>query len=200
MARVEPLSEEELPKELEEFFPVFRERMGYVPNTLMTMARKPKMVMALAGLSEAVHNDCSLDPTLRGLIGLASSAAAGCMFCTAHTATNAGRYGVDEQKIENYFEFETNESFTEPERVAMRYAMAASQVPNGVTDELFDDLRKHFTDTEIVEVQGIVSYYGWLNRWNDSFATELEAMPLDFALDHLEKSGNWDLGKHKGKD
>ena len=108
MARLEPLKPEEAADELQEVFPIWMERMGYIPNTLMTMARKPKMVMALAKMSEAVHNDCSLAPSLRGLIGLASSAAAGCMFCTAHTAANSERYGTESSKIEKYFEFESN--------------------------------------------------------------------------------------------
>jgi len=169
--------------------------MGYIPNTLLTMARKPKMVQAMAMLSEAVHNDSSLDPTLRGLVGLASSAASGCMFCTAHNAAASEKYGNDSAKIEKYYEFETNPQFSPAERAAMRYAMAASQVPNGVTDELFAELKAHYSDTEIVEIQGVVSYYGWLNRWNDSLATTLESIPRDFAEAHLQ-STPWELGKH----
>lgn len=195
MARIEPLEMEECPDFLQEKFQVWIDRMGYVPNTLLTMARKPRMVQAMAMLSEAVHNDSSLDATLRGLIGLASSAASGCMFCTAHNAATSQKYGTDVEKIEKYYEFETNPLFSDKERAAMRYAMAASQVPNGVTDELFEELRAHFSDTEIVEIQGVVSYYGWLNRWNASFATRLEDLPLGFAQEHLGATP-WQLGQH----
>ncbi len=195
MARMQPLKPEDCPDFMREKFHVWIDRMGYIPNTVLTMARKPALVKAMAMLSEAVHNDSSLNPTLRGLIGLAASAAAGCMFCTAHNAAASERYGLDAEKIEKYYEFETNPLFLEAERVAMRYAMAASQIPNGVTDELFAELRQHFSDTEIVEIQAVVSYYGFLNRWNDSFATELEALPLQFAAEHLTDAP-WSLGKH----
>ena len=63
MAIIGPIQREQAP-ELENFFTVWDERMGYLPDALMTMARKPKMVQALAQLSEAVHNDCSLPPDI----------------------------------------------------------------------------------------------------------------------------------------
>ena len=196
MARMEPLKVEDCPEFMQEKLKVWQERMGYVPNTILTMARKPKLVQAMAALSEAVHNDSSLPPTLRGLVGLASSAAAGCMFCTAHNAAASEHYGADREKIQKYYEFETNDMFTEKERAAMRYAMLASQAPSGVTDEAFSELRQHYTDTEIVEIQAVVSYYGFLNRWNDSFATKLEELPLNFAEAVLDGSTPWSLGKH----
>ena len=46
MAIIEPLQRAQAP-ELEDYFAVWDERMGYLPNALMTMARKPKMVQAL---------------------------------------------------------------------------------------------------------------------------------------------------------
>ena len=196
MARMEPLEVKDTPEFMQEKLQVWQERMGYVPNTILTMARKPKLVQAMAMLSEAVHNDSSLPATLRGLIGLASSAAAGCMFCTAHSAAATEKYGADREKVAKYYEYETNDLFSDAERAAMRYAQRASSTPNAVTDESFAELRKYFSDTEIVEIQAVVSYYGFLNRWNDSFATTLEQQPLDFANAVLEGQAPWSLGKH----
>jgi len=194
MARIEPLNREDVP-EMEQMFRVWDERMGYLPNALMTMVRKPAMVKTLAALSQAVHDDSSLPHGVRGLVGQMASLAHGCQYCTAHNAANNERYGIEAEKIEKMWEFESSDLFSAAEKAAIRYAMAAASVPNAVDDALFADLRKHFNDTEIVEIQGIVSYYGWWNRWNDSFATKLEQHPLDYANTHLDKS-NWQLGKH----
>ncbi len=169
--------------------------MGYLPNALMTMARKPNMVKALALLSEAVHNDCSLPADVRGLVGQMASKVHGCQYCLAHTAANSARYGVANQKIESMWEFETSALFSDPERVAIRFAAAAASVPNAIDDALTADLKAHFNDTEIVEIMGIIAYYGWWNRWNSSLATTLEAEPKEFAEKHLDAT-KWEIGKH----
>jgi alkylhydroperoxidase family enzyme len=48
-------------------------------------------------------------------------------------------------------------------------------VPNAVTDEMFMELRKHWSDEQVVEIVGVISMFGFLNRWNDTFATEDES-------------------------
>ena len=194
MAIIEPLHREQAP-ELEDYFTVWDERMGYLPNALMTMARKPKMVQALAQLSEAVHNDCSLQPDVRGLVGQMASKVHGCLYCLAHTAANAERYGVSNVKIARMWEFETNDLFTDAERAALRFAAAAATVPNAADETLSADLKRHFNDTEIVEIMGIIAYYGWWNRWNASLATTLEAHPREYAEQHLDAT-HWHIGNH----
>ena len=74
-------------------------------------------------------------------------------------------------------------------------AARAGSVPNGVEDEDFDELRKHYNEREIVEIVAVISLFGFLNRWNDTLATELEASPLRFADAHLAAHG-WQPGKH----
>ena len=85
--------------------------------------------------------------------------------------------------------------FTDAERAALRVAQSAAAAPNAVTDEDFNELKKYFTDRQIVELVGQIVVFGFLNRWNDTIATELEATPIQFANAHLSQSG-WIVGKH----
>ena len=85
--------------------------------------------------------------------------------------------------------------FDPAERVALRFALAVSQVPNGVTDELFEELRQNWDDGQIVEILATVCYVGFLNRWNDSLATTLEDVPMQAAQAHLAAT-RWTAGKH----
>jgi alkylhydroperoxidase family enzyme len=101
------------------------------------------------------------------------------------------------EKIAAVFEFETSDLFSDGERAALRLARDAAIVPNATTKDHFDDLKRHFTDEQIVEIMGVVSLFGWLNRWNDTMATDLEAEPLAFASQHLAGRG-WTAGKHSG--
>ncbi len=101
----------------------------------------------------------------------------------------------DADKIAAVFEYETSPIFTPAERSALRVAARAGSVPNGVEDEDFDELRKHYSERETVEIVAVISLFGFLNRWNDTVATELEASPLRFADTHLAGHG-WQAGKH----
>ncbi len=70
-------------------------------------------------------------------------------------------------------------------------------MPNAVEDAHFEALRQHFGDEEIVELVAVVALFGFLNRWNDTMATTLEAGPLAFAERQLGGRG-WTVGKHSG--
>lgn len=200
MARMEPLGREEL-SELEDSFVVVESRMGFLPRSLLTMGRKPEIVRAFVGLAHAVYQVSDGVPLpLRNLIANVASRAAGCQYCVAHTASNATRpdSDIEDQKLEQVWEFQTSPLFSDKERAALSFAAAAATVPNMVDDSHFAEMRKYFTDTEIVEVLALVSYFGFLNRWNDTMATELEPEPIDAAAELLKPSG-WTVGKHAGK-
>ena len=66
-----------------------------------------------------------------------------------------------------------------------------------MTDAHFAELRGHFEGDEILEIVAAIAFLGFLNRWNDTLATPLEAAPRDFAERHMTAAG-WTLGKHAG--
>jgi len=199
MARMEPLNREDVP-ELEEDFEVIQQRMGFLPNSLLTMSRKPEVVRAFVGLAKAVYSVSDGVPLpLRNLIANVASRAAGCQYCVAHTASNARQTAsdVEGQKLANVWEFQTSTLFDGRERAALSFAAAAASVPNMVDDSHFVEMRKHFSETEIVEILALISYFGFLNRWNDSMATELEPEPIGVAEEFMT-AGGWTVGKHAG--
>ena len=99
------------------------------------------------------------------------------------------------EKIEHAFEFETHPAFSAAERAALRLARDASLVPNLVEAEHFTALRQHFDEPQIVELVAVCALFGFLNRWNDTMSTELEAVPRAFADAHLG-AADWKVGKH----
>lgn len=114
----------------------------------------------------------------------------------AHTAGASLRLGVDEKKLEAVWEYRTSPLYTEAERVALDFAIAAASQPNDVSDELFARLRRHWSDNQIVEILGVVAMFGFMNRWNDSMATPLEEEPAEVGEKHLASRG-WSVGKHR---
>ena len=196
MARLDPLPIDSAP-ELAEDFAFFERTLGFVPNSLLTMAHRPGLAKGLIALSRGVYDPKGeVDLGLKRLIGHVASMAAGCMYCRAHTATSALRHGVAADKLAAVAEYRTNPLFSEAERAALDFALAAASVPNDVNDECFARLRAFWSAGQIVEILGVISLFGFFNRWNDSLATTLEAEPHETASQVLGRTG-WQLGKHK---
>jgi len=195
-ARLAPLPREAL-AEFEPLFLMVEKGMGFVPSSLFTMARWPELLRAFAGLAGTVNLGGTLSPELKGLVSFVASRAAGCQYCQAHTSHGVVRAGASAEKLDAAFEFETSPLFSDAERAALALAREAAQVPNAVTDDHFVALRRHFDEREITELMAVVSLFGFLNRWNDSLATPLEAEPRAFAERTLGGRG-WSAGKHAG--
>ena len=196
MPRIPPAQANATP-ETEKLMEAVIKNMGFPANSFLTMSHWPELAVAFANLARTVNfTESELPTSTKRLVGHIVSRASGCQYCSAHTGFQATRSGgVEEEKIEAAFEYETSPLFTDAERAALRVAQAAAAVPNSVTDEDFTELKKYYTDRQIVEIVGQISVFGFLNRWNDTMATELEATPIKYAKEHLADSG-WAIGKH----
>lgn len=181
---------------LKDEFAAYERSLGFVPNSVLIMQRRPKLVRALAQLAAAVWDpESSVDRGFKRLLAHFASRAAGCQYCMAHTAGGALRLGVDEQKLAALWEYRTSPLYSDAERLALDFALAAAAVPNDVSDELFARMRAHWTDDQVVEIVGVISLFGFLNRWNDTMATPLEAEPIEVGERFLAKGG-WTHAKH----
>lgn len=195
MPRLEPLPADSQP-ELREAFAQYEKSLGFVPNSVLIMQRRPKMVQALAQLAASVWDpESTVDRGFKRLLAHFASRAAGCQYCMAHTVGGAARLGVDEKKLEALWDYRASPLFSEAERVALDFALAAGSVPNEVTDQLFAEMLRHWSEDQMVEIVGVIALFGFMNRWNDTMATPLEEEPIEVGQRFLAKQG-WRPGKH----
>ncbi|RJY10062.1 carboxymuconolactone decarboxylase family protein [Aurantiacibacter aquimixticola] len=182
MARIAPLTLDELPQDTRRALVFAQETMGFTANDVLTMARWPQLLSALEQLVGTIYESTEIDPLLKRLIALVASSASGCRYCQAHTAHGAVKQaGGDEAKVAAVWEYATSPLFTKAERAALDLALAAAQQPNASNDEHFEALRAHYSERQILEIVAMISLFGLLNRWNSTLATELETAPLDVA-------------------
>jgi len=201
-----------------------RDGMGFVPNSLHAMGKKPNIlgsfsmlfanikgfssskISAWTGINLAIKNlkwtikakkesHLEVPAYLKDLIAHVASNAAGCRYCQAHTAHTAHGNGVSIEKLQKIWEFQSSDLFSEKERAALHFALAAGSTPNHVTPEHHENLKQFYTETQIVEIVATIAVFGFLNRWNDSMATALEEEPFQFAQQNL--SAHWESGKHR---
>ena len=113
----------------------------------------------------------------------------------AHNAGGALQQGIDAGKLAAVWDYKTSSLFSEAERSALDLAIAAGAQPNEVTDEMFERMKRSWSEGQIVEIVAVVSYFGFMNRFNDTMATPLEDEPIRTAQEHIAEHG-WKLGKH----
>ena len=198
MPHMQPLDASTLPDDIQERFEHYRNTRGFTPNSIQTMARRPGIVRAFMQLNQAVLYEGTVSEELKMLVSLIASQAAGCRYCQAHMANLSKIYSASEEKISRVWEFETADCFSDAERAALRLAYKGALAPAQATQEDFDEAYKHFDEGEVVEIVASIALFGFLNRWNDTMATELEELPADVAKDTLGDSFGWQIGKHAG--
>ena len=195
MAHLEPLPASTTP-DLAEDFALFEKILGFVPNSLLTMQRRPEMVRAFGVLTRAVMDpDGEVDLGFMRLVAHFASRAAGCQYCEAHSLVAARIHGIDDEKLEAIWDYANSPLYTEAERAALDFALAAGSVPNAVDEEIMDRMKAFWSEGQIVQILGAVCLYGFLNRWNDSMATDLEESPRAMG-DRVLARGGWTGGRH----
>ena len=173
----------------------FNETLGFCPNSVLTMQKKPLLAQAFVNLNKAVmHNVGSISSEFKRVIAYVSSNTAGCRYCQAHAIRAAERYGGSKERLESTWNFEESPLFTPKEKIALRFTQAASTVPVSVTSSIEEELTSHWSETDILEIMSVLALFGFLNRWNDVMGTSLEADAQTSAESLL--SDHWDIGKH----
>lgn len=209
-------------KRFDYLFKMVKENMGFLPNSMEVMARIPALLASFTNLSGILIGDPKkvkpfkafrlnvqnmiwslqflnrkdrVPMYLRNLVAHVSSNASGCRYCQAHTISEASHNGAKEKQLEEIWNFETSDAFDDAEKAALRFGYAAGCVPNQVEQAHFTELKKYYNDEQILELGAIVSLFGFLNRWNDTFGTQLEDQPMKAAEKYLKQQG-WEIGKH----
>ena len=177
MSRIEPLTIEELTPQQQDMVAQAERLMGFVSNDTLVMARNPALMETFARLVEEIYAPGKVEAGLKRLIGLLTSAAAGCTYCVAHTAFSSTRQGVETERLAAVWEFEDSDLFSVAEKAALRVAFHAGQVPYAVSDTMFKELATHFDENAQIEIVSVIAMFGFLNRWNATLATDLEELP-----------------------
>lgn len=175
----------------------FNETLGFCPNSVLTMQRRPAIAKAFIELNKAVmDNQGRVTSEQKRLIGYLTSANTGCNYCQAHTILAAHRYGGSDDRLNAIWAFRSSDLFTPAEKAAFEFALAASSVPNAVDDTIQTELKAHWSEDDIVEILGVVSLFGYLNRWNDSMGTTMETGAVEAGQTYLSNT-HWSVGKHR---
>lgn len=170
----------------------------FFPYSFLYMARDPELAAAIATIAKRyLRPGGRASLGLKNLVAHVVSSVAGCRYCAVHQGYTAVNHGdVSAEKMADLWNFESSPLFDERERAALRFAVAAGSSPSDVNDDVSEGLREHFDEGEIFELVTVMCFFGFMNRWNDTFATPLEERMSAFGEEQLSDSG-WDIGNHE---
>ena len=133
----------------------------------------PGVYQAMFGLEKYLH-ECGLETSLLGLVRMRASQINGCAFCLDMHSKDARAAGETEQRLYLLNGWREAPCYSERERAALAWTEAMTLIAdNHVSDEIYDDVRQHFSDKELVNLSlAIVAINGW-NRLAISLRSEV---------------------------
>lgn len=128
-------------------------------------ARAPSSLPAGYAISKLLQKGFSIRPSLQLLVQTHTARLNGCTFCVDIAEAHAAGDPKLLEKCRAVAHYETDGRFSEAERAALRYTAEATEHTH-VSDDVFEALRRHFTDAEIAELtilNAIENYYNLVN-------------------------------------
>lgn len=134
---------------------------------------KNQMLMrALFGLNGYLAKSDKIETKLLHLIELRVSQLNGCAFCIDMHSKDLRAAGETEQRLYLLDAWRESPFYTERERAALLWAEAVTFVTNGrVSDEVYNEVRKQFSEEELVDLTFAVTTINTWNRLNIAFRT-----------------------------
>ena len=169
MARISLIAPESASPEVREIYDTtLRGKPGNVQKAL---AHRPEMLKTFLSFYASVAR--SLDRKLFELIYLRISFINGCRYCTQHHVASSKRVGLTS---EDWMALQpgTYSRNSEKERAALTYVEKLTRAPHAIEETDFDELKKYFSDSEIVDLHMLTGLANLTNRVTDPLGLELE--------------------------
>lgn len=123
----------------------------------------PGAYQAMLGLEHYLH-DCSLDEKLIDLVKLRASQINGCAYCIDMHWKDLRAIGESEQRLYSLDAWKEAPFYTDRERAAFAWTEAVTRVAETrVPDEVYEEVRKHFSEKELADLTLAVAT---INAWN----------------------------------
>ena len=174
MARVTYIEEETTDNPvIKTAFERMREKRGKVTNIYKALAHKPNILQTIGPFVASVQQPDEIDAKLKEKIILRVSNINCSAYCThAHNQISA-KMGFTPEEIE-----EVNNPITanisDAEKAALEYAEALTVSPGAIPDEVFENLRNYYSESQIVEITAIAALYNMINRFNEALKLDPE--------------------------
>jgi uncharacterized peroxidase-related enzyme len=150
---------------------VFAQR-GNVPNMFRVMAHRPQIFATMQAHFSAVLNTGTVPTTLKELIIVRTSQVNETPYCLASHTRLARKLGWTDDQLAHLADWPGRDDFTPAEKAALRLAETVTRDAHALTDEQFAELRRYYSEGEIVELLCAIGLFNYFNRFNNALRME----------------------------
>lgn len=147
---------------------------GEVPEPLAVTAHHGSILWGSSTFETALDRADRVDDHLKDLANVTVATMVGCRFCIDISSFLADEHGITETQLRNLQNFEESDAFTDLERLVLRYAVAMTETPTTVPDELYEELEAAFDEAELVELTASIAYENYRARFNHAFGIDAQ--------------------------
>jgi uncharacterized peroxidase-related enzyme len=160
----------------------YMKRMGFLPNALKLYAYRPEIAETLFRLNSNIMRDPSstLDQLLKRKLAAVACKTNGCAYCTAHSCNmllrpkgQAEGWGLTQDDLLKILD-DDYQPENAMESACFDYVRAASQAPDAVPQSILENLKKHLTPPQIIELACVVGFWKFYNTVHDSLHIPVE--------------------------
>lgn len=173
MPRVKPLSIDEVAEDAKADYARFTALFTDFENQVPVYAHSPAGLKHIFGMATDIRAAGNLPQRLVEIAVIAVSQTNACPYCVAHHSAMAVDEGVDPETIDRILEPDPP-GLSEVEKLVRDYAVLVTERAWGIRDQVFEDLRKHFSEAQIVELTMRVTLTGMFNRINQALQIDME--------------------------
>jgi AhpD family alkylhydroperoxidase len=149
-----------------------RRRYGAVMEPMRVFAHHPKVMLGYAALEMASERSRLVSARLKHLAELRAGMVSGCEWCLDFGSSISAEAGVSEEELRELPTYRRSPRFTELEKLVLDYATGMTRSPVAVSDVLFDRMREHFDEAQLVELTNIIALENYRARFNWAFGIE----------------------------
>jgi AhpD family alkylhydroperoxidase len=130
----------------------------------MVWTLRPELGATVGHMVDAVYRRSILPAAEREVARMRIAQLNACGACATFRAPSVVAAGVDEELYLHLEEFDRYPGYSDRQRLAIEFAERFAVDHGSIGDELFDRLRRHFSDAEILDLTMCVAVYLGLGR------------------------------------
>jgi len=163
-ALVHLVSDEEVKNQGKSLFEQMKKSTGKVPKWMRVMANCEDVLVGFFTMFKAIMDDAPVDKQLKWQIAWIISDINKCEFCVSIAKQQLEAFGLTKEEIDNI----ESHKFSQKEKVAVQYAKAATGHAYNIDPQIIKEMKKHYSDAQLVEISSVVGLFNFINRFNDA--------------------------------
>ena len=158
------VSDDQIQGPAKELFEKMSEMPGGVPKWMRVMANCDDILMPFFGMFKATMDDAPLDQKLKWKVAMLVSRLNECTYCVSVVESKLKSFGLSDEQIKSV----TEEPIDNREHLAFEFAKNATEHAYNMGEDLIMEVKKEFSDCELVELAAVIGLFNYINRFNDA--------------------------------